>query len=319
MENNNKRLKLMFEQYTWRITNFSKLGKEEVFSDKFINFDLREFDDDNICIFLQSCGDCTNLRKGCTKFVNVTLALINQLNDKMTIIKVSDSGKGFVVNDTCIIVAGIFGSKFEYGSEVDVSMIDNNPLSYVMSTTSFGELVDFEGLGKIERDFVPLLQEVCSKYPSLDHSLQKRSRRFTEWVFTTLGRVLHFLNTKRVKDMDDEACNHLQNLWDELQTSRFAFTWLQFHVESALAMKNHMEKAAQVRKMKENVAALEIETESLKSKMIEKVTELEIAKRDLVKAEEGFEERNLDAELGYGSISLYTITSRIEYGQCMFS
>jgi len=36
MENNNRRPKLMFEKYTWKINHFSKLNpEEELLSDKF--------------------------------------------------------------------------------------------------------------------------------------------------------------------------------------------------------------------------------------------------------------------------------------------
>ena len=62
-------------------------------------------------------------------------------------------------------------------------------------------------------------------------------------------------------------------------------TWLEPHVKYALGMRNYMERAMQVKKLKENVAALEID--------------LETARKELVKAEEVFEERNLDDELRY--------------------
>ncbi|KAI9090635.1 hypothetical protein K1719_028488 [Acacia pycnantha] len=161
------------------------------------------------------------------------------------------------------------------------------------------ELSDFRGLGKIESAFVPLLEEVCSKHPSLLECQQKRSGRFIEWAFTALGRVLHFLKTKRVKDMNDETCEHLQILWEELETFRFDLTWLEPHVQSALGMKNYMQKAMQVKKLRDNVSALEMEMKRLKAKLAAAEIDLEIAKRDLVLAEEGFEERDLDAELGY--------------------
>ncbi|KAF7842920.1 MATH domain and coiled-coil domain-containing protein [Senna tora] len=166
---------------------------------------------------------------------------------------------------------------------------------------AFPELIDFKGVGKIEKVFVPLLEEVCSKHPSLLECQQKRSRRFSEWAFTALGRILHFLKTKKVKDMmNDEACDHLQILWDELETFKFDLTWLEPHVQSALGMKSHLEKAMQLKKLKENVNALEMETRRLKAKLAAAEIDLEIARRDLVQAQEGFEERDTDAILGYG-------------------
>ncbi|KAG5126541.1 hypothetical protein JHK82_027376 [Glycine max] len=89
---------------------------------------------------------------------------------------------------TCIIQVEILANKSEHENQVDksVSKIDDgkliecidNPLPKEMISPSFDKLVDFRAL----------------------------------------GRVLHFLKTKRVKDMDyEDGCNHLQNLWDELK------------------------------------------------------------------------------------------------------
>ncbi|KAG5151146.1 hypothetical protein JHK84_027618 [Glycine max] len=182
-----------------------------------------------------------------------------------------DSSRGFIVNDTCIIQVEILANKSEHENQVDksVSKIDDdkhvectdNRLPKEMISASSDKLVDFRGIGKVEQDFVPLLEEVCSRHPSLIDSKQKKSQRFIEWAFTALCRVLHFLKTKRVKDMDDDdACKHLQNLWEELEVFRFDLTWLEPHVQSALSMKNYMEKVALVKRLEENVTALEIET-----------------------------------------------------------
>ena len=222
-----------------------------------------------------------------------------------------DSSRGFIVNDTCIIQVEILANKSEHENQVDksVSKIDDdkhvectdNRLPKEMISASSDKLVDFRGIGKVEQDFVPLLEEVCSRHPSLIDSKQKKSQRFIEWAFTALCRVLHFLKTKRVKDMDDDdACKHLQNLWEELEVFRFDLTWLEPHVQSALSMKNYMEKVALVKRLEENVTALEIETKRLKTNLIEAEVDLEITRRDLVKAKEGFEVGDLDAELGYG-------------------
>ena len=231
----------------------------------------------------------------------------------MPLVELYDPSKGFILNNTCIIEAKISVSKSELENKVDqaVSTVSaqvpakpsehaGNPLPMETSSDSIGELIDFRGLGKIEKAFVPLLEEVCSRHPSVIECQQKRSRRFTEWAFTALGRVLHFLKTKKMKDMNDDACNHLQILWEELETFRFDLTWLEPHVQSALSMKKYMERAVQVKNMKENVATLEMEMKRVKAKMAAVEVDLGVAKRELVKAEEGFEERDLDAELGYG-------------------
>ncbi|XP_027905963.1 uncharacterized protein LOC114165574 [Vigna unguiculata] len=153
----------------------------------------------------------------------------------------------------------------------------------------------------MEQNFVPVLEDVCLQVPSLVVSQEKRSWRFTHWAFTALGRVLHFLNTKKMEDMDEEACNHLQSLWDEVNAFGFDLTWLEFHVEYALEMKSYKENdAMDVKKVKENIDALEIETNWLRKVVISKEKELEMAGRNLMK-EERFEENknNFDKKLGY--------------------
>ena len=199
--------------------------------------------------------------------------------------ELKDSGNGFIVNDTCIIEVGIFVTKcvnenIDYQSVCKIDYNHDSPLFHEMLRSSFE---------KIDPNFVPLLEEVCLKYPSLVASLEKRSCKFSEWAFIALGRVLHFLRTKKVKDMDDEACNHLQILWDELKTCGFELTWLEFYVESALDMKRYMDKA-EVRK---NVSALKNEIEELKARLIERETEFEIASKHLRKVEERFGESTL--------------------------
>ena len=81
---------------------------------------------------------------------------------------------------------------------------------------------------------------------------------------------------------------------------RFDLTWLEPHVQSALAMKTCIERAVRVKRTREDVTALEMETKRLKAKMIQAEVDLEIARRNLMKEKEGFEECDLDAELGYG-------------------
>ncbi|XP_020239790.1 MATH domain and coiled-coil domain-containing protein At3g58270 [Cajanus cajan] len=224
--------------------------------------------------------------------------------------KFYDASIGFIVNDTCVIEVEISDNKPEHLNQVvqSICKVDNKPLEHTagplakeMFTTSLDELVDFKGLGKIEKAFVPLLEEVCSQHSSLIDSQRKRTVMFSEYAFRALGRVLHFLKTNKVKDMDGDACNNLQNLWDELEAFGFDLTWLKPHVQSALHMKQHFKKAVQVkRKLEENMAALEIEAEKLKAKITEIEVQLEISSKVLVKAVEAIEVCNLDVELGYG-------------------
>ncbi|KAI4300628.1 hypothetical protein L6164_033983 [Bauhinia variegata] len=65
-------------------------------------------------------------------------------------------------------------------------------------------------------------------------------------------------------------------------------------------MKSYLERAMQVKKLKENVSALEMERKRLKAELASAEVDLEVAKRHLAKAEEDLQERDMDVELGYG-------------------
>ncbi|XP_014511350.1 uncharacterized protein LOC106770043 [Vigna radiata var. radiata] len=267
----------------------------------------------------------------CEKIANLKFIVINQLNHRRNVMKeiidtftsicsplveIYAPGDGFIVNDSCIIEVHISVHKSEHEKQVDESVrnIDNklvqstdNLSTKKMISNSPGETVDFRGLGKVDNDYIPFLEEVCSRYPSLIDS----KKRYIEWSFTTLGRVLHFLNTKKVREMDDDACNHLQTLWEELEKCEFDLSWLKPQVQSALGMKTCVEKVLAVKSLEENVITLEkdvtilkenisnlkTEAKTLKTKMFEAEVKLEITRRELVKAKEGFEECDLEAEL----------------------
>ncbi|PQQ06126.1 MATH domain and coiled-coil domain-containing protein [Prunus yedoensis var. nudiflora] len=129
--------------------------------------------------------------------------------------------------------------------------------------TPVGKLMDFRGLGKIEKVFIPLLEEV--------------------------------------KDMTEDACEHLQILWEELETFKFDLAWLEPSVQTALNLKKLVERAGQVQKQREDVDALEIEVKRLKARLAVAEIDLEVAKRDLAKAEVGFgNDTDMNRELGYG-------------------
>ncbi|KAK7392745.1 hypothetical protein VNO78_21192 [Psophocarpus tetragonolobus] len=285
---------------------------------------------DCLSIYLDAGGNLANLPDNWNKFANFKLVLINQINNKRTITRelkhqfnakeitwglarfipineLCGYNNGYIMNDTCIIEVEILVDKLKHKNLVDQvdNKINDKPIEHIDNIipnkmlTKLGELVDFRGLGKIEQDFVSLLEEVCLQHPSLINIQKNRTQRFVEWAFTALGRVLHFLKTKKVKDMNDNACNHLQILWEELETFKFDLSWLEPHVKSALSMKNYTERTIQLNKLKENVSALEKEVKMLKAKIMEAKVNLEIAKRDLAKTIEGFEECSLEAELGY--------------------
>ncbi|GAU17567.1 hypothetical protein TSUD_341110 [Trifolium subterraneum] len=290
----------------------------------------------NLSIYL-SAVQTANMSKGWSRHVKFNLFILNQIDRSRSIVEgyeqefneIDDIWKfdcmvsspvlhrpqnGLLVNDTCIIGAEICLCKSKNEKQV------NQAFSLTTSLTSgsqivqmeaevlrpkleeshgqnLGELMDFKGLGQIEKDLVPLLEEVCSHHPSLIECQQKRSRKFKEWAFTALGRVLHFLKTTKVKDMNDLACKDLQNFWEELEPFSFDLTWLEPHVQSALGMKNYLKKVKKVEKLKDNAVALELEIMRLKAKVVNFEVNL-YAVRDLLKAED-FEERDLDVELGF--------------------
>lgn len=84
-----------------------------------------------------------------------------------------DPSNGFIVNDTCLIEVENLFSQSEHLNlnlvEQPVSKIYDkaiehtaDPIPKEMCTTSLDEFVDFRGLGKIEKSFVPLLEDVHS-------------------------------------------------------------------------------------------------------------------------------------------------------------
>ncbi|XP_062014290.1 uncharacterized protein LOC133730782 [Rosa rugosa] len=219
-----------------------------------------------------------------------------------------DHGNGYIVNDICIIEAKVSLCKpdakilQDHGISAPVEPFKKGkerqgpsnvqPESEVVSSTSADELMDFRGLAKIQKAFVPLLDEVCSCHSSLIECQMKQSPTFIEWAFTALGRVLHFLKTKKVKDMTDDVCADLELLWKELQIFKFDLAWLKPHVQRALRVNKLVKRAGQVEILRKDVVDLENENKRLMAK-------LEVARRDLEKAE-GAEEMDMDKELGYG-------------------
>ncbi|CAK8544208.1 unnamed protein product [Lathyrus sativus] len=220
---------------------------------------------------------------------------------------------GFVVKDICIIGAEIFicDSKNDKQVKQESSLITSHtsgsqivqmevevlrPKLDKSNGENIGKLMDFNDFGQIEKALVPLLDEVCAQHPSLIECQQKRSQKFREWAFNALGRILYFLKTKKMKDMNDIACNELQIFWEELEHFGFDLSWLEPHVQSALGMKGYFKKLDEVEKLKDNEALLELEMMRLKAKMValevnwHAVKELE---------EEDFEEKDLDVELGF--------------------
>ncbi|XP_061372149.1 MATH domain and coiled-coil domain-containing protein At3g58270-like isoform X2 [Gastrolobium bilobum] len=240
-----------------------------------------------------------------------------------------DSEQGYLVNNTCIIEAHICVSDLntiqgdnlnkntptndskQSDQETETSDGSETPSSTTSWSSQMEEevkdteltlrdLVDLESLGREEAAFVPLLEEACTWHPSLLLSQRKRSSWFKLWAFISLGQVLHFLKTRKVKDMNEDACNHLQGLWEELvKASGFKLDWLEPHVQSALGVKVHMERTVAANELKDRVVALEIKLKKLRGELAAAEDEFELARRELVEARKGYMEIDLYAELGY--------------------
>lgn len=134
--------------------------------------------------------------------------------------ELNDPLSGFLVKDTVIIGAEVFicNSKNERQVNQESSLISSHtsgsqtvqleaqvlmPKLDESNFQNLGEPVDFNDFGQIEKASVPLLDEICALHPSLIECQQKRSHKFREWAFNALGRVLYFLQTRKVKDMND--------------------------------------------------------------------------------------------------------------------
>ncbi|MED6148509.1 hypothetical protein PIB30_053831 [Stylosanthes scabra] len=294
-------------KYTWTVKNFSKLTRGDMhYSRTLFTFPYTWY------VFVRTrlhcsfvCWDIDNFYVDDKQRIsaNVKLSLVNQLETNSTIIKDrenfqpidvhddnddsivsihldSEPQNGFILNNTCIIVA-----------EVSV-----NYLEVLIHNHHQRPLINFKGLCKIEKEYAEVLEESCSKHPSLIecHRKRKRSQRFNECSFTALGKLLHFLKTKKVKDMkSDAACKELQYLWDEVEIRFDDLGWLEPHVKFALT---YFEKESKVEKLKGDAADLKEKLKTLNA-------DLETTETELAKAEEGFIERYLDDQLGFDDLT----------------
>ncbi|KAJ1407718.1 hypothetical protein SESBI_24194 [Sesbania bispinosa] len=146
-----------------------------------------------------------------------------------------------------------------------------------------GEQVNFKGRGLVDMVYVPSLERVFHIHPSLIECQRNRTPKYASWAYTSLGRVLHFLENTKVEEMKEEACEWLQLLWDEVQVFGFDLSWLAPHVEFALNMRGYMEKMSKVNKLEEEKRCLELRIQELSMKLVEAEKEMESSKGDLEK------------------------------------
>ncbi|XP_058742645.1 protein RESTRICTED TEV MOVEMENT 3-like [Vicia villosa] len=285
----------MFEKFTWKIENFSRLNTDEVYSEPFVLcgypwrislFPKGNLVGNSLSIFLEVI-ETANMSEGWNRYVNFKLAVFNQLNTDMTICRGSvirkfnashkfrgyssfipldelhDPVKGFIVNDTCIV-------------GVKICVCKSSQEKRISQTASLiFECKNVENLSPV--------------------SIEPTEQDDEELVSDALGKVLYFLKTKKVKDMNEEACKKLHGLWDVIEKFKFDVTWLEHSFQSAMGMKSLVEKATQVEKLKDSMLALELETERIKTKLAAAEINLDVEK-DLLKAK-GFNDIDLDSKL----------------------
>ncbi|KAL5067499.1 hypothetical protein RYX36_018386 [Vicia faba] len=232
----------------------------------------------------------------------------------------NDHKQGYLVRDTCIIEAHICVSNFTPKIH-DINSLNPNSTdqsSHARETVcprtsastssprtsssdlSLRELLDLENLKPEEKCFVPLLDEICTWRPSLIESLMKKSPLFRQWTLTSLGQVLHFLKTKKVKDMDEDDVEKIRSLWEELEkSSELELSWLEPYVQSALGVKSHIERAKKLKKLKDKVVALDIKMKKLRDELAASQAQYAIARKGLSEARNGFQEMSINAPIGY--------------------
>ena len=193
----------------------------------------------------------------------------------MELTKLHDPEEGFIVNDACLVGAEVFVYKSTNEKQVNQLLADECNAGHM----------------EVEVPLAAVPKVVCDE--------PTKQADDAELVSAALGRVLYFLKTRKVKDMNEQACMELQVLWDELNQFKFDLTWLEPQVRSALGMKNYVEKTLQVEKLKEKKVVLKLEMEKINAKLAAAELSLEV-ERDFLK-EQGIKERNLESELGSGS------------------
>ncbi|XP_028775462.1 MATH domain and coiled-coil domain-containing protein At1g31390-like [Neltuma alba] len=322
---------ITYKKVAWTIKNFSTLKTNQARHSEVFNIGgcawkiafykgTKKNDGKNLAIYLKA-ADVSSLHQGWSIHAIYRFTVVNQASTKksvkrgsnskftanecdwgypsfMELAKLQNPSNGYILNDTCIVELE-FSEVISEGTEIKKALVPKND-----------DATEFKDLGQIEKAMVPLLEEACLCHPSLMDCKNKRSRKFTEWVFTSLGRVLQFLENKKWKDMNEEACEQLQQLWDELEISRLDLSWLEPQVKSALSMKGYLEKATKVKRLKQELVVLETEMNKMKENLLVLETEMikvkenianteqsvEMTRKDLIKAEEGFEEKDLDLD-----------------------
>ncbi|KAE9585324.1 hypothetical protein Lal_00018151 [Lupinus albus] len=242
-----------------------------------------------------------------------------------------NSEQGYLVNNTCIIEAhisvsdGAFNTNIQNknfnniastnGSRSSDQEIESSDESERHGSTTcesghrgkevqgsdltLRDILDFEKLGEEVKTYVPLLEEVCIYHPSLIRSQEKKHDLLKVWPFISLGKVLHFLNTTKARDMNEDACNQLCILWNQVKSSGFDLAWLEPHVHNALGVKAQLERTLALKTLENNVVAMDIKMKRMRAELAATEAEFEVARKALIEARKDSIEIDFNAALGY--------------------
>ncbi|KAK9942318.1 hypothetical protein M0R45_007990 [Rubus argutus] len=95
------------------------------------------------------------------------------------------------------------------------------------------DLIDFRGLAMLPKRYVSLLEKACICHPDLA-ICSKKSLRWREFAYKTLGELLFFLTSTKRREMTRKAYEQLEVLWEDAKCLGFDLSWLAPIMESAL-------------------------------------------------------------------------------------
>ena len=122
------------------------------------------------------------------------------------------------------------------------------------------DLVDFRGLTMLPKCRAALLEKVCANHPDLAICSSSRTTRWCQFAYGTLGELLFFLHSTRMREMTEDACKRLEGLWEEAQVLGFDSSWLAPSVKFGLISRSPLEL------QREGVLGLENEKKRLDEK-----------------------------------------------------
>ncbi|KAL1353504.1 hypothetical protein AAHE18_06G243500 [Arachis hypogaea] len=293
-------MSISFETFTWKIQNFSKQNTKNLQSKAFrighhkwrIRLYPLRRDVNHFSLYLMVADSLPAY--GWSRTTYFKLVVTNQVDANKSIVKETQqkfNGGNRSWGSTFLTLSDFYDPNQGSSRTEDEDECSDLTLK---------DIINLDSLGKEEASFFPLVEDACMWHPDLIQSQRNRSERFKIWAFTSLGQVLHFLKTSKVKDMDEDGCNYLKGLWEELvRSSGFNLTWLEPYVQSALGMKSHLERAAGMDDLRDNVVAIEIKMKNLRGELAAAEAEFVEARKALAEARKGYKEIDMNDVLGY--------------------